>query len=156
MAEQRWYPMFLDIRGKRVLIVGGGRVALRKAKGVREAGACVVVVAPEFVAEFVEMDVEQVRREFEDSDVEGTALVFAATNSRDVNRRVGEVAWARGIPANIADAPEECGFIVPARVEHDGLTIAVSTGGADPSRAAKMKKRLEQWLKASCDHEENQ
>jgi siroheme synthase-like protein len=156
MAERRWYPLFLDIRGKRVLVVGGGRVALRKAKGVLDAGARVVAVAPEFAAEFADLDVKRLEREFEDDDVEGAALVFAATDSREVNRRVGEAAAARGIVANIADAPEECGFIVPARVEHEGLTVAVSTGGADPSRAAKMKKRLEQWLKSSCDHEENQ
>lgn len=146
MTARRWYPIFLDLEGKRVLVVGGGKVALRKARGLLDAGARVVAVAPRFASEFDGLPVERIERPFEDGDVEGAALVFAATDSREVNQHVGHVAAERGILANIADAPGECAFIVPARLIADGLQIAISTGGEDPARAARVRRELERCL----------
>lgn len=147
MSGKVWYPIFLDLEGRRAVVIGGGKVALRKARGLVEAGAAVTVISPRFDPEFETLEVEKVEREFLDSDVEGAALVFAATDVRQVNQRVGVRAGALGIPANIADAPAECIFIVPARVRHDDLQIAISTGGEDPSRAASIRAKLENWLK---------
>jgi siroheme synthase-like protein len=73
-------------------------------------------------------------------------LVFAATNVREVNRRVGEVARARGILCNIADAPDECAFIVPARVQRGYVQIAISTGGQSPKLAGELRRKLQEWL----------
>ena len=142
----RWYPVFLNLAGARVTVVGGGKVALRKTLGLVEAGAVVTVVSPRFEVGFAAVAVRRVEREFQDDDLEGAALAFAATDSREVNRRVGELARARGIPANIADAPEECGFIVPARVTREGVQVAISTGGEDPARAARLRRELEAWF----------
>jgi precorrin-2 dehydrogenase / sirohydrochlorin ferrochelatase len=146
MAARPWYPIFLDLEGKRVLVVGGGTVALRKTRGLLEAGARVSVVAIRFAPEFEELPVERIQRSFEDDDIKGAALVFAATDSREVNQRVGQLAGEHAVPANIADSPSECAFIVPAQVHHEGLQIAISTGGTDPSRAARVRRELEQCL----------
>lgn len=154
MEQRRWYPVFLDIAGKRVLVVGGGKVALRKTRGLLEAGAHVTAIAPRFLQEFDQLPIERRKRLFEDADLAGAALVFAATDSRDVNHRVAQLAAERSIPANIADAPRECAFIVPARITRPGLQIAVSTGGRDPARAARIRKLLEHWIDSACDHED--
>jgi siroheme synthase-like protein len=147
MPGKVWYPIFLDIEGRRAVVIGGGVVALRKTRGLIEAGAQVTVISPHFDPGFDELPIQRIQREFEDGDIEGAALVFAATNVREVNRRAGELARSRGIPANIADAPQECGFIVPARILRDGVQIAISTGGEAPARAALLRKKLEEWLK---------
>ncbi len=141
-----YYPVFLDIRGQRALVIGAGPVALRKTRGLLEAGARVTVVAPAFHSDFDGLPVERIQHEFTDSDLDGAALVFAATDSREVNHRAAVLAKARGIPANIADAPAECTFLVPARIHRENLQIAISTGGKSPSRAAELRRKLEEWL----------
>lgn len=147
MAAKLWYPIFLNIEGKPVLVVGGGKVAFRKVAGLIAAGARVRVVAPRFLREFEAFEgVERIVREFDDADLDGITLAFAATDSREVNQRVGECARARGIFANIADSPDECGFIVPARVNRADVQIAISTGGKNPRRASEIRQKLEQWL----------
>lgn len=141
-----YYPVFLNLRGKRVLVVGAGKVALRKVKGLLESGAEVTVVGPDIHPDFYDLRVTIEVRPFRPDDIKEQALVFAATNDRAVNRTVGELARARRIPANIADAPEECGFLVPARVRKDNLEVAVSTGGDNPRLAAELRRRLEAVL----------
>ncbi|HZT34132.1 MAG TPA: bifunctional precorrin-2 dehydrogenase/sirohydrochlorin ferrochelatase [Bryobacteraceae bacterium] len=146
MTRPLYYPVFLDLDGKRVLVVGAGKVALRKTRGLVEAGARVTVVAPRWEAAFEQMAVELRRRKFRASDLRGAALVFTATDDRAVNRAVGEAARRQGIPANVADAPAECGFLVPARVRRGAVQIAISTSGRDPRRAAELKRRIAEWL----------
>ncbi len=145
------YPIFLRLEGRRVLVVGAGPVAVRKAKGLIAAGAQVVVVAPEGEAEMEELTVAWRRREFAWNDLDGCELVFAATNARELNRAIGEECRRRRVWANIADAAEECDFQVPARVEQDGLQIAISTGGVDPARAKELRKRFERMLGEACE-----
>ena len=140
------YPIFLDLRGRPVLVVGAGPVGLRKARGLVEAGASVTVVAPVWLAEFDALPIRRIERRFRAADLDGAALVFAATGDRAVNRRIGAAARRRGIFANIADAAGECDFIVPARLERDGIQIAVSTGGRSPRLAAELRQKLESVL----------
>lgn len=147
------YPIFLRLEGHRVLIVGAGPVAVRKAKGLIEAGAHVVVVAPAGDPEMAELTVAWQHREFESTDLDGADLVFAATNLRSLNRAIGETCRSRGIWANIADSAEECDFQVPARVNCEDVQIAISTGGADPKRASRLRKRFEQILSQACEHD---
>jgi siroheme synthase-like protein len=135
------YPIFLNLEEQPVLVVGAGRVALRKTKGLLSSGAKITVVSPEWRREFLKLAVRRVNRRFRRSDLTGVALVFAATNDRDVNHRIAEAAKSLRIPANIADCAEECTFIVPARVQRGVVQIAISTGGVDP-RLAKALKRL--------------
>ncbi len=129
-----------------MLVVGAGRVALRKTRGLVEANARVTVVAPRCDPEFASLRVKVVPRRFRSSDVEGMALVFAATDDRKVNQRVGAAAKARGIFANVADAAEECDFVVPARVQRGIVQIAIATGGKDPRLSAELRRKLERLL----------
>ena len=124
---KNYYPIFLDLRSKPVLILGGGRVALRKAKGLLEAGARVTIIAPEVSKDLRAQPVAIVEREYRRGDCVGQTLVFAATSSRLVNSQIGREAAAAGVPSNIADAPNECGFIVPARFTEAGVQVAVSS-----------------------------
>ena len=144
--DKLWYPIFLDLKDRPILVVGAGKVALRKTKGLLEAGAHVTVVAPKHLREFTKLPVQLVEREFRTSDLTGAMLVFAATDDRLTNHRIAIAAKGRGILANVADSAEECGFIVPARVNKGGVQIAVSTGGRNPRISAELRRKLEQLL----------
>src|SRR5262249_30992294 len=146
ILELRHYPIFLDLKDRPVLVVGAGKVALRKARGLLESGARVTVVAPEWEQEFEEMPVRLVPRRFRASDLAGCVLVFAATDDRLTNHRIGIAAKGKGIFANIADSADECGFLVPARVQRGAVQIAVSTGGESPRLSAELRKKLEDVL----------
>ena len=140
------YPIFLDLKDRPVLVVGAGKVALRKTRGLLEAGARVTVVAPEWEEEFDALPVRLVPRAFRASDLVGVQLVFAATDDRQANHRVGVAAKGRGVFANIADLAEECDFIVPARVTSGKVQVAISTGGESPRLSAELRHKLEQIL----------
>jgi precorrin-2 dehydrogenase / sirohydrochlorin ferrochelatase len=140
------YPIFLDLKDRPVLVVGGGKVALRKARGLVDAGARITVVAPEWEPEFESLPVRLIARRFRASDLSGALLVFAATNDRLTNHRIGVAAKGRGIFANIADSADECDFVVPARVQRENIQIAVSTGGDSPRLAAELRRKLEEVL----------
>lgn len=141
---KRYYPIFLDVEGMEVVIVGGGRVAARKAAGVAEAGARVRVIAPRVAAGLRADEVR--RRKYRAGDLRGAVLAFAATDDRRVNHAVAREARRRGIPVNVADAREECTFIVPARVRRGEMQIAISTGGTSPRLAKQLRERLEAEL----------
>jgi precorrin-2 dehydrogenase/sirohydrochlorin ferrochelatase len=144
--ELKYYPIFLDLKDRSVLIVGAGRVALRKAKGLIEAGARVTVVAPEWESEFESLPVRLVQRRFRASDLTGMMLVFAATDDRLTNHRIGIAAKGKGVFANIADFAGECDFVVPARLQRGTVQVAVSSGGENPRLSAELRKRLEEVL----------
>jgi siroheme synthase-like protein len=146
--DSRWYPIFLDLKDRPVLVVGAGKVALRKTKGLVEAGARVTVVAPEHRREFERLPVRLLEREFRTADLAGAALVFAATDDRLTNHRIAIAAKGRTLLANIADSAEECGFLVPARLARRGIQIAVSTGGRNPRLSAELRRKLETVLGA--------
>jgi siroheme synthase-like protein len=146
LHDSRWYPIFLDLKDRPVLVAGAGTVALRKTKGLLEAGARVTVVAPAHLREFEKLPVKLVQRGFRTSDLAGAALVFAATDDRLTNHRIAIAAKGRGIFANIADSAEECGFIVPARLARGDVQIAVSTGGRNPKLSKALREKLESVL----------
>ena len=141
-----YYPIFVDLRGRAVLIAGAGPVALRKALGLIEAGAKVTIVAPEAIPEIAGLHAKLVRRRYRASDLRGKFLVIAATNDRKVNAAIAARAKNLGILVNVADAPAECDFLVPARVRHGSLQIALSTGGENPRVAKAMRKSMESLL----------
>jgi siroheme synthase-like protein len=140
------YPVFLDLKDRPVLVVGGGKVGLRKTRGLLEAGARVTVIAPEWESDFESLPVRLVPRRFRASDLGNAVLVFAATNDRLTNHRIGIAAKGKGVFANIADSAEECHFIVPARVQRGSVHVAISTGGENPRLSAELRKKLDEIL----------
>jgi len=138
--------VFLDLKDRPVLVVGAGKVALRKTRGLLEAGARVTVVSPACEPEFEELPVRMVRRRFRASDLATGLLVFAATDDRLTNHRIAIAAKGKGMFANIADSVEECGFLVPARVNRGEVQIAISTGGESPRLSAEVRKKLDEIL----------
>jgi siroheme synthase-like protein len=129
----------VDLRGRNALVVGGGRVALEKTQALLACGALVTVVAPDVSDELAALPVRVVRRPFGDADIDGQLLVVAATNDRDVNRSVSAAAANRTTLCNVADDPELCSFILPAIVRRGPIMVGVSTGGASPALAQRIR-----------------
>jgi siroheme synthase-like protein len=138
------YPIFLDLAGRRCVVVGGGEVATRKASRLSQAGAEVVVVSPRVGPELEGMGVGIWHRPYEYGDLEDADLAFAATDSREVNAAVAREANERGVLINVADRPSEGDFAVPSTLRRGGLQVAVSTGGASPTLARRIKDHLEE------------
>ena len=139
MNEKRYYMACLDLEGRSCLVVGGGTVALEKVRGLLDCGARVTVVAPQIVDELSTLDVELVERGYRASDLDGRFLVVAATSISSLNLRVREGAEARSLLCNVVDVPELCNFILPAVLRRDPIAIAVSTGGASPALAQRIR-----------------
>jgi precorrin-2 dehydrogenase/sirohydrochlorin ferrochelatase len=118
-------------------------VATRKVGKLLQAGAEVIVVSPEVRPELASMDVEIQHRPYEYGDLDGANLAFTATGSREVNAAVAEEAKRRGVPINVADRPSEGDFAVPSTLRRGGLQVAVSTGGASPTLARRIRGELE-------------
>lgn len=140
------YHLSLNISGQLCVIVGGGKVAERKVLSLLEAGARVRLISPQLTEKLHELaaagELDWLARRFQPGDSGGALLVFAATDSAAVNEAVAEEAKAAGILVNVADAPELCGFQVPAVMRQGDLSIAVSTNGRSPALAAKIRQRL--------------
>jgi uroporphyrin-III C-methyltransferase / precorrin-2 dehydrogenase / sirohydrochlorin ferrochelatase len=149
----RYFPLFLDIAGKPVLLVGGGEIAARKFALLADAGARVTVVAPELCDAMAQAlargAFSHVPRSFESGDVDGHWLVVAATDDRDVNAAVSAAASALRIPCNVVDDRELSSFIMPAIIDRSPVQIAVSTGGTSPVLARLIRERLETLLDGS-------
>jgi len=143
----RFYPILVDLQGKRALVVGGGKVAQRKIETLLEHGASVQVIAKELTATLEELrnyeKIEFLGDEFSEAFLEGAFLVFAATDDASLNRRVSQAAQQRGLLVNAVDQPADCNFIVPSVLSRGDLLIAVSTSGKSPAFARKVRVELE-------------
>jgi len=151
-----FFPVFMDLGGRDCLVVGGGTVAARKLGLLLRAGASVEVVAPQLCEKLVALrdagKISHSARAFEAADVEGKALVIAATSREAVNRSVSELAKARNIPVNVVDQPELCSFIVPSIIDRSPVQVAVSTGATSPVLARLLRARLESYVPAAYGH----
>ncbi|SEJ29208.1 uroporphyrin-III C-methyltransferase / precorrin-2 dehydrogenase / sirohydrochlorin ferrochelatase [Pseudomonas linyingensis] len=146
-------PLFHNLRGRQVLVVGGGEIALRKARLLAEAGARLRVVAP-LIEDALRALVEQgagelLERGYQESDLDGCALVIAATDDEQLNARVSREAGTRSLPVNVVDAPALCSVIFPAIVDRSPLMVAVSSGGDAPVLTRLMRARLETLIPAA-------
>jgi precorrin-2 dehydrogenase/sirohydrochlorin ferrochelatase len=144
-----FYPMFVDLEGRRVLVVGGGPVATEKVEKLLDHDAAVRLVSPEITPELAALVEagrihEFHRRPYEPSDLDDCFLVIAATNLDAVNRMVWQDAEARNMLCNVVDVPPMCNFIVPSIVRRGELALAISTGGASPVVAKHIRRDLEQ------------
>jgi siroheme synthase-like protein len=141
-VSKNYYMACVDLEGRPCLVVGGGSVALEKASGLLACGARVTVVAPELHEGFSELDVEWRPRRYETGDLDGMFLVIAATSDRRVNELVHRDAEARTMLCNVADVPDLCNFILPAVHREGPIAVAVSTGGASPALAKRLRSQI--------------
>src|SRR5919109_369798 len=146
MLETPFYIACLRLTGRRCVVVGGGDVGLEKVEGLLACDARVVLVAPTAVPELEELaaegSIEWLRREYRSGDLEGTFVAIAATDDTDVNIRVFEDAERRAMLVNVVDVPPLCSFILPAIVRTGPLAIAISTAGASPAPAKRIKRQI--------------
>jgi len=142
-----FYPLFLDLIDRPVLVVGGGVVAERKVNSLLEAGADVRLVSPDLTDHLQELSTRKAirvhHRKFQESDLDGVMLVVSATDDRPTQEQVAEAARGRGILVNTVDRPALCDFIVPAVLRQGDVVLAISTSGKSPSLAAALRAKLE-------------
>lgn len=142
-----YYPIFLNIRGKRCVVVGGGLVALRKVKALLEHEASVKVISPELCPELSQLAksraIQVLQKNYNGGDLQGAFIAIAATDDGEINNKVAEEARAKGVLVNVVDDSEHSDFIVPSQLRRGDITIAVSTAGKSPALARKIRTRLE-------------
>ncbi len=138
-----YFPLFMELKDRDCLVVGGGRVAWRKVKVLMDFGARVSVVAPEIIPEIGELvPVQLLEREFLDTDVQGRTLVVAATDNEVLNRRISGLCQEHGIPVNAVDQTQDCSFIFPAYVKQGEVVAAFSSGGQSPVMTQYLKAQI--------------
>ncbi len=146
MLATPYYIACLRLKGRRCLVVGGGDVGLEKVEGLLACDGDVTVVAPEAHPELVQLALEGSirweRREYQDTDLDGCLIAIAATGDTDTNIRVFEDAERRAMLVNVVDVPPLCNFILPAIVRNGPLAVAISTAGASPALAKRMKREI--------------
>jgi siroheme synthase-like protein len=154
MTEPCFYPVFLDLRGRRCVVVGGGAVAAAKARQLCAAGARVVVVAAQPAGAIADMasggELRLRRRSYRDGDLAGAFLAIAAGDDAAEREAVWREASRRGLPHNSVDDPPRCSFIAGAVVRRGALTVAVSTSGRAPALAVRLRQWLE--LRLGAEH----
>ena len=149
--EKPYFPMFVDLNGKKVLTAGGGRIALRRVRTLLRFGARIHVTAPDLCEELAELEdqgrITADRREYRMGDAEGYDLVLAATNSRAVNRMIWEECRGRGVTVNVADDKSLCDFYFPSVVMTDDVVIGINSGGTDPGKVKETRREIERIIK---------
>lgn len=141
------FPMFIEMSGKKVLVVGGGNVALRKCEKLLPYGAEVTAVSGRFQPQFISLQgVTLLFRPFRDEDIAGRDIVIAATDDRALNEHIAGLCRESGIPFNCVDEPENCTFIFPALTLRGRLSAGFCTGGASPTAAAYFREQFEESL----------
>jgi len=142
-----YYPIFLNISGKRCVVVGGGEVALRKVKALLEHEASVEVISPDLCPGLSQLAksraIQVLQRSYDGGDLQGAFIAIAATDDGKTNSQVVEEARAKGVLVNVVDDSEHSDFIVPSQLRRGDITIAVSTAGKSPALAHKIRARLE-------------
>ena len=141
-----YYPVFLNLAGKRCVIVGGGTIAQGKIGGLLQAGCSITVISPDATPGIRQAaqrgDITWLQRKYEPGDLEGAFIGVAATNVWHVNREIYEEAERLGVLLNVVDDPDLCSFIAPSIVKREPVTLAISTGGASPALARKLRETL--------------
>jgi len=151
LASVSLYPIFLETKGRRVIVVGGGRVGAEKVRGLLNGEADVTVVSPELIPELREhaeaKRITHIAREYRETDLDdGWDLVMIATDDGAINAEASAAARRRGIWVNAADDPPHCDFILPAVVRKGKITLAASTAGSSPALARRLREELDAYL----------
>ena len=145
-----YYPAFLDLEGRRCLVIGGGEVAQHKVEGLLTGGARVTVIAPKLTRDLrrllAEGKIDLEQREYRDGDLEGYDVCMVATDDGAVNAQVAAEGRRRRVWVNASDDPANCDFILPSVIRRGAITIAASTGGTSPALARRLREELEAYL----------
>lgn len=144
MSQYPRFPLFVDLTGQTVVLVGGGNIALRRVKTLQQFGAQVVVVSPTLHPDMP--PVTHIPRPYRPGDLEGAVLAVAATDDAATNRQVGEEANARSIPVSVADNPQACTFFFPAVCVGKGLVAGVVGDGSDHARTARCAQHIREMM----------
>ncbi len=143
-----YYPVFLNLKNKKAVVIGGGSVAERKAQTLLSCNADVSIISPKITPRLrrlvKEGKVEYIKKGYEDKDIKDAFIVVAATNDRGINEAIYKAAERYGCLLNIVDKPESSNFIVPSVISRGDLTIAISTGGRSPALSKQIRKELQQ------------
>lgn len=138
-----YFPMFMELKGKPCLVVGGGRIALRKIEALKDFGADILVVSSVISQEILQIrGISCCEKQFEPEDLKERELVVAATDDKDLNHRISQACREKQIPVNAADQIEDCTFIFPAYLKEGEVVAAFSTGGQSPVITQYLKARL--------------
>lgn len=148
--ERPYFPVFIDMTGRNVLIVGAGNIALRRVKTLLQFGVQIRVIAPEICKELAELEkagrIRAEHRTYQTGDIQGATFVIAATDSRKVNRQIWEDCRSKGIPVNTADDRALCDFYFPSIVMTEEAVIGISSGGDAPGRTKEIRRKIEKTL----------
>jgi len=148
------FPIFLDLKDRPCIVIGGGSVASRKITNLLTANAKVIVISPTVTPDIQQFannkDITLLQREFEKADIALAFLIIAATDNKQVNAEIAELAHTANTPVNVADDPALCSFIFPSILDRSPVTIAVSTGGASPVLARQLRMKLETMIPSAC------
>jgi len=148
------FPVFLSLNNKHCTIIGGGAVAERKVESLLNAGALVKVISPELTDQLrylaKEKQITHINRVYQEEDIHDVFLLIAATDQKNINQAIAELANQQNILVNVVDDPSLCNFIVPSVLDRDPVTVAVSTGGASPVLARQLRMKLESMIPSSC------
>lgn len=148
-----YYPIFLDMKDRKVLVVGGGYVALQKIKSLLETEAIIKVVTKELIAKEIEkLDVELEIREYTEKDIIGVSVAVAATNSSEINRKIYEDSRKYNVFLNAVDDKENCDFILGAVAKQGDITVTVSTAGKSPIVAKKIRDKVEEMMNINYEN----
>ena len=153
--EKTYFPMFIDLTRKKILVAGGGAIALRRVRTLLRFGADIQVTAPELCEEMERLEKEKKitakHREYRSGDIDGMQIVLAATDDRAVNRRIREDCQSAGIMVNVADDRSLCDFYFPSVVMTEDAVIGISGDGSDHAGVKEARRRIEKACKAEKD-----
>jgi precorrin-2 dehydrogenase / sirohydrochlorin ferrochelatase len=146
-ASVSYYPVFLNLTGKKCVVAGGGQVALRKVQSLLGSGASIEVIGSRIcpgLAPLAAKGLLEIRRQkYDEGDIDGAYAVIAATGDRKLNRSIASEARRKKVLVNVVDDPVNCDFIMPSIMRRGDIAIAISTGGKSPALARKLRARLE-------------
>ncbi len=146
----RFYPVGLNIEGKKCVVIGGGKVAERKVENILFCGGKVKIISPDLSSKLLEMarqgKIDYIKCEYKPVFLEGAYLAYAATSDRKANSRISEDAEKLSIMVNVCDSREESTFIMPAVLRKNDVTIAVSTNGISPEKAVRIRNKLKELI----------
>lgn len=147
-----YFPFYIDIENKNCVVVGGGIVALRKIEKLLPFNPVITVIAPEICDEIKKLtEIKIYRRNFIDDDIENAFMVISATDNKELNIHIFELCKAKNIFINTVDDKEKCGFLFPALVKKNNVTLGISTSGKSPLYARFLREMIEKSLDDNCD-----